>query len=184
MLARAYDEGTSFFGRNSDHAHNAMVMKLMLEKSDSISMYCGEMSVFRKKFYDIIRQKDAETGNKIETLMAQALEAFCSKEKAEIKIILPHFDSSYLNDLIVDKNDFLRVAQIAALPTIPDAGFQESVRQLNHFSFTHDRRISRIEIEEDKHAALLMIGDEPAITDFPVKIFKTLSRSASPICLN
>ena len=182
-LREAYENNSLFFGTNRDHAHNAMVMRLMLEKSNNISMFCGEMSVFRKKFYDKIRENNPELGDRIEKIMIDTLNEFVRKDNAIINIILTSFKSDYLEDLIVDGDSFVKVARIMYLPKLSYPGYDNAVDLMNHFSFTEDRRISRVETKADEHEAILMIGEDPSVTDMPAETFEDLRRIATPVSL-
>ena len=56
-----YQQLMSYFQReeykttsNKDRAHNTTMLRFMLDNSNTVKMFCGEMSVFRNKFYDTI----------------------------------------------------------------------------------------------------------------------------------
>ncbi|MBD5272045.1 MAG: hypothetical protein HDS42_02030 [Bacteroides sp.] len=173
-----YQKGKINVVRNSDRSHNAMIMRLMLESSDEISMFCGEMSIFRKGFYDHIKTENKERGEKIEALISKALKDFIGREQAKLNIILPSFDESFLNDLIVEKEEFRKVANIHVLPSIDDKGYNEALKQLNHFSYTKDKKITRIEDDMDLHEATLIIGLVEPIAEKTKSIFNRLSKTA------
>lgn len=180
-LKEALDKGEVFEERNYNHSHNAMVMRLMLEASSDIYMYCGAMSIFRKCFYNKIRECNEIMGDEIEAIMRNTLSEYLENKKGKLNIILQKYKTEYLEDLIVEKEVFLKRAKISALPDLPYEGYKESVKQVNHFSYTKDRKISRWEIDMVKHEAMVYIGDDRKITDVPVKIFKSLSQGAVPV---
>lgn len=180
-LKDALSKGKNYEDRNHNRSHNAMVMKLMLENSDEINMFCGEMSIFRKGFYDEIRIKHPEEGNLLETLMREALNEFFNKKKSLINIILQRYEVKYLDDLIVDKEIFLKHVKLSHLPELDYEGYRKSVKHVNHFSFTKDRKIARWEMNMDKHEAIVNIGKDKRPTKVPVRIFKILKRSAIPV---
>lgn len=180
-LKNALNSGVDFEERNFDRSHNAMVMRLMLENSEEIFMFCGEMSIFRKSFYDEIRKKSQEEGDRLEEMMRQALSNFLDKKKAKINIILQNYSTDYFDTLIVDKNRFLKNAKIYALPMLEYDGYKESVKQINHFSYTKDRRISRWEVDMTEHEANVAIGPNQEPTEIPMRIFNVLKKGALQI---
>ena len=66
-LRRYYDSlceklknGTPDIVLNDDRAHNSVIERFMLDSSKIVCMYCGEMSVFRRRFYAHIDSSIAE----------------------------------------------------------------------------------------------------------------------------
>mgnify|MGYP006878193108 CR=1 FL=1 len=62
-LCDTFDRGEMDFVMNHDRAHNAVIECFMLNKSNVINMYCGEMSVFREGFYNHINQDSSTSLN-------------------------------------------------------------------------------------------------------------------------
>ena len=83
-LCDTFDRGEMDFVMNHDRAHNAVIECFMLNKSNVINMYCGEMSVFREGFYNHINQdsnydlKEGETalGDEIKKKVIKSLREF------------------------------------------------------------------------------------------------------------
>lgn len=154
VLKSAYEKNKLLFRKNSDCAHNAMIMRLMLEKSRHISMYCGEMSVFRSAFYNKIKESDSAAGERIETEVRKALVGFLAKEDSSIDIILENEPACLFNDFIVPYADLKDKVHLAYLP-----GYIDNKSSIGHFSFTEDEKIVRLELDKKEHVALCKIGD-------------------------
>lgn len=89
---------------NSDRSHNATVFRFMLDNSKAIKMYCGELSVFRKSFYDHVK-KNAEQGEgvKIMDAMSESLRTFLAKDDTHLTIIVENYMPELLKDVVVDE---------------------------------------------------------------------------------
>ena len=79
---------------NSDRAHNAVIERFMLDTSNNIKMYCGEMSVFREGFYRHIDQSVMDfMGDGQETLgsilkqqLCESLRGFINNSNSKLSI--------------------------------------------------------------------------------------------------
>ena len=154
-LCEAYDRNEWFFAQNEDRAHNAVIMLVMLEKSNYIKMFCGEMSVFRNSFYDEIEKEHLGQGVELKRRMADALRRFLNREDSTLKIVMEFFDKAFFSDTIVPKTFFVSNSnvELSALP-------KELAGKLNipHLAFTEDERMVRIELDKDTHEAICKIG--------------------------
>jgi hypothetical protein len=85
---------------NSDRAHNATIERFMLDNSNLINMYCGQMSVFREGFYEYINRDNPALGERIKEQVKKSLQDFINKPEAVLNIYFEKFDNTYLEDLI------------------------------------------------------------------------------------
>ena len=107
-LCDTFDRGEMDFVMNHDRAHNAVIECFMLNKSNVINMYCGEMSVFREGFYNHINQdnnydlKEGETalGDEIKKKVIKSLREFINRPNVSLNIYFERFDRKFLRDLI------------------------------------------------------------------------------------
>ena len=56
-LIQNFKNKNPVFQYNKDRAHNSVVLRLMLDTSTSIKMYCGQLSVMRTGFYEHIKTR-------------------------------------------------------------------------------------------------------------------------------
>ncbi len=176
-LKEAYETDKLYLSRNTDTAHNAMIMRLMLEKSTKIYIYCGKMSVFRRDFYDGLTASNLP-GEEIKSLVVEALNNFLKRKNSALEIILEsECDYSNLDDLIVDAREFRKKANIYYLP---DSIKNKS--QLKHFSFSGDEKVVRIETDKSQREAICKIGLDSHLPS-PLSNFKDLRSIAIPLSI-
>lgn len=82
-LKHAYETDQFYLSRNTDTAHNTMIMRLMLKKSNKIYTYCGNMSVFRQSFYDSLHAANLH-GEEIKQFMIEVLTDFLKRKNTSI----------------------------------------------------------------------------------------------------
>lgn len=160
QLASYFDnKSEETFGNNPDRSHNAALMEQMLRcGAGEICMYCGTMSVFRNEFYDEIDKEDSsKSGRQIKDSVAAALSSFIQKDNSRLRILMRNFEDSYLDDLIIPKDVFLKAigeGKVTLSRLNPDFPMPE----MDHFSFTSGQRIVRFETDPDKHTANYVIN--------------------------
>lgn len=154
-LCDAYDLNEWYYTQNKDRAHNATVMRVMLEKSSDISMYCGEMSVFRKGFYRHINEIYTGKGDELKEHVSSALKNFIEKDRASLRIIVENFKDEILNDLIIPREEFATSLAVSIYQLPDEIG---NKRNLPHIAFTTDERMVRLELNKITHQALCKIG--------------------------
>lgn len=152
-LLDAYDNNQVLYCDNTDRLHNAAIMRLMLEKGDGIMMYCGEMSIFRNVFYEEIAKTSPLEAGKWKQIIKDALIRYLSIGKI-LDVVVENYSDMLLNDCILSKeeiSDFpIRIYQLP-----------ESIgnkRDIQHFSFTSDEKIVRLETAKKDHSAICKIG--------------------------
>ena len=174
-LCDTFDRGEMDFVMNHDRAHNAVIECFMLNKSNVINMYCGEMSVFREGFYNHINQdsnydlKEGETalGDEIKKKVIKSLREFINRPNVSLNIYFERFDRKFLRDLID-----LRV-------------FSDGVssEKMAHVSYT-DTNIVRMERNPQTHEATCAINPPEEILSKVKATFKSMSLVGEEIKLN
>lgn len=147
------------YSSNKDRLHNAAIVYKMLESAKEVNMFCGEMSVFRKSFYDKIEQDaTAEVASEARDKVATALKTFLSKDGHRLNIVFEKFSSTYLDDMIIAPEIWRqacheeRVTQRVLFKTLVTRS------DINHFSVTDDKRLYRMELNKKAHQAILAIN--------------------------
>lgn len=143
---------------NNDRSHNATVLRFMLDHSKAIKMYCGELSVFRKGFYDHV-EKNAEQGDGelIMNEMDKSLRNFLSKDDTHLTIIVENYTPELLKDVVVDEfAEAVKRGQVELRQLGDDLSFK---KVLNHFTVT-DSKIVRAEQSKEEHSAVCTMHDD------------------------
>lgn len=187
-LRRYYDSlceklknGTPDIVLNDDRAHNSVIERFMLDSSKTVCMYCGEMSVFRKRFYahidsSIAENETEENGKTLGTILKDdvvtSLRLFMDKPDARLHIFFEKYDAAYLEDLI-DRSLFLEGISIGKinLYKLDDNLFLKD--GVVHTSFT-DTHIIRIERNPLTHEAICAINASGDIVQNVEKTFKSM----------
>lgn len=141
---------------NRDRVHNSVIMSFVLEKSNSICMYCGEMSVFRKPFYEyIIRDNHPDLGDFLKKKLSRSMSDFINRDDTDLQIILEKKMTSIPDDLIFE-DDFLEAVKVGKIKISylnPDIVFNNT---MSHFSFTS--RTVRMEKDKKEHTAIFSVN--------------------------
>lgn len=172
QLIDAILSGISSVAMNRDRSHNAMIMKCMLDTSDSICMYCGEMSIFRNNFYEHINNcSSSKLGNTIKEFLKRSIQNFLSKETANLSIILAHKIESLPDDMIDLPifNEHLKTGKIKI------GYLQEGMvfnKGMSHFSFTDN--ILRVEKDMLERSAICAINPDNELLHNYRQLFQTL----------
>lgn len=164
---------------NNDRAHNSVVERVMLEKSQLINMYCGEMSIFREKFYSYINEnnndyeQEPQLGDILKTRVIEALKDFINRPNAQLNIYFERFDPSYLKDLI-DLEVFrigIKLNKICMFK-LDDSLFLKV--GIAHTTYT-DSNIIRIERNSDTHEAVCGLNISGDILESVKSTFATMA---------
>lgn len=189
-LCDTFDRGEMDFVMNHDRAHNAVIECFMLNKSNVINMYCGEMSVFREGFYNHINQdsnydlKEGETalGDEIKKKVIKSLREFINRPNVSLNIYFERFDRKFLRDLIDLRvfSDGVSSEKIR-LFKLEDNLFLKS--DMAHVSYT-DTNIVRMERNPQTHEATCAINPPEEILGKVKATFKSMSLVGEEIKLN
>ena len=174
-LVERLESGKPLYFSNSDRSHNAMVMKFMLNKSSIINMYCGEMSVFRKSFYDHIEKDSSEliARNLIDDI-SRSLDLFLNKDDVQFNIIVETYKEEYLNDLICGEAFSLGIREKKInLFKLKDDSFKN---KFDHFTVS-DAKLVRLEEDKDKHIAICSLNHDDIYHRAKTSFLKMMSIS-------
>lgn len=156
QLSQAYDSNECFFAQNRDRVHNAIITRVMLEKAQSIHMFCGSLSVFTKEFYNkFSNDYSAEVINDIKSKITTSLGEYIKDENKELVIILENQNSNLADDFIIPYENFKKSRNVK-LYVIED--FVLSKSKLNHFAFTEEEHMVRLETDKKDHEAICKVG--------------------------
>ena len=165
-----------FYRYNKDRKHNAAIMAAMFDTSDTIRMYCGSMSVFRKGFVENIGEKD----NEIIQLLWEKIQDFSKKPNASLDIIVENYPKEGFHDfheqqLFVEMQN-RGILTVSCLPD--DLGFKETIP---HFAFSSSC-IVREEQDKNSHSALCTINDKEFLNDSQ-KLFHIIKDLSNKVAL-
>lgn len=155
------EESSSHY--NSDRSHNASVMRFMLDKSSSINMYCGQLSVFRESFFKHIKEDNAkecsenDISDNLKNTLIESLISFLNKEDVSLNIIFESYDDKYFEDLIC-RDEFLKGIEKNKIRLYKLDNSLSFKKYIYHFSYT-DSQIVRLEQDKMKHSAICTIKD-------------------------
>lgn len=169
----------SFVG-NSGHGHNAVIMRLMLENSRVINMYCGSLSVFSDPFFTDIEKRDsADVANHLKDNLKSALSRFLDKG-GRLNIILENFTKDWQSHIIIgitEWTEYMRNRQIS-VRYIPD--ILTVKKNINHVAFNDTNTIERLEIDKDRHTAICRLNSSDSIENQD-QMFQTLIGCSEPL---
>lgn len=178
-LVRNYNSRVCLSVANSDRAHNATIIRFMLDTSQNINMFCGEMSVFRKNFYTHIGRNHIGLGQKVKDDLVKSLQSFVERGTGKLNIVLEKFSYSMFKDLI-SQNVFRTGVQSGVISfrvlnrrAILAAG-------LSHCTFT-DKGIVRMEVDQDSHSAICSVNINRPTLDVLMSNFNIIQRASTPI---
>lgn len=159
-LQQAFQEKAEAYYYNTDRSHNATVMRFMFDNATNIKMYCGELSVLRKNFYEHIvndgmGEKDVDSMKKA---MSQSLLGFLNKENSRLEIVLENYSENIFMDLICEELflENMRKKKIRLYKLDNELSFKKNI---NHFSYT-DTNILRFEEDKTLHNAICVFHND------------------------
>ncbi len=150
-----YDNNNSSSELNSDRLHNAAIMKLMLESSNEIFMFCGCLSVFRPEFYERIAEvHGADTAEYIRIEMIKALAEFFADNNHRLNVILESGVNDLESSMIVDE-ETVRAAVSGG--NLKSSALNSSFlwgNSLSHFAYSKDSEMLRLESNKIEHTGI------------------------------
>ncbi|MBD5333059.1 MAG: hypothetical protein HDR97_04885 [Bacteroides sp.] len=156
-----YDDKKASSELNSDRMHNAAIMKLMLESSRDIFMFCGSLSIFRPEFYQHIAGKyDSETADYVKVRIAKALSDFLSDEKRHLNVILEKDVKDLESSMILDCETVRSAINRGTLSLKSLNSKFLWGNMLSHFAYSNDSEMLRIEEDKIEHAGLFVTKDK------------------------
>ena len=177
-LRQNFENNSPIFQYNKDRAHNSVVLRLMLDTSTSIKMYCGQMSVIRTDFYEHIKKEDADLAEKLLSELQESFEKFITKDGNKLTIILETYKDEYLQDLICG-DDFKRGLKNGKIELLKLNDKLTFKHQLYHFSLS-DTMIVRIEQDKEQHSAVCSLNQKN-IYDSANNVFNNIEAIAEKV---
>lgn len=156
-------------------------MYFMLDTSNVVSMYCGEMSVFRESFYSHIdsdSNNDKGLGQFLKNKVINSMTNFIDRDNAELQIILENKMFKLPDDIIFDNNfsEAIKYGKIKLSYLKPEMVFTSG---MSHFSFTQD--VVRMEKNKEQHTAICAVNAPNELIDSYQSHFENLKKAATPI---
>lgn len=160
-LKTAFESGTPSVRYNRDRAHNAVIMCFMFDHSNVVNMYCGQMSVLRKDFFDKINAQnefnDFKLGDELKGHLKDSLESFLGKDNSRLNILFESYSSEYQTDLI-SEDKMRKAAKDKKLSMMVLPADLKIRKSLDHFTVS-DSGIYRFEDDKEQHSALCSFND-------------------------
>lgn len=183
-LQAKFDSKKVDFELNENRAHNTTIVRFMLDNSNNINMYCGEMSVFRNNFYNYINENANGRellGNYLKEKLVESLSSFVNRENSKLNIYLEKFNNDYFDDLI-DLRIFCEgiAAGKINIYRLNDKLFLKS--GLSHISYT-DTNIVRMERDKYTHEAICAINVSQEIIKTWEDAFVYMKSAAELVCM-
>ena len=183
-LQTKYEAGKVDFELNENRAHNTTIVRFMLDNSNLINMYCGEMSVFRDNFYKYINENEKNgefLGNDLKRKLIESIYTFINRENTILNIYLEKFSTDYFEDLIAPKifNEGIATGKIN-IYKLNDKLLLKS--GLTHVSYT-DTNIIRMERDKYTHEAICAINVSKEMKKTWEDAFMYMQSAAEPVCM-
>lgn len=171
-----YESGVLRSLPNNDRKHNATILCFMLDTSNEINMYCGEMSIFREKFYSYV---DDNCGEALKEDVIGALNAFVQRQNVKLNIIVENYSDDIFSDVICA--DIFRAGihkkKIYMRKLNKDSAVTDG---LTHCVYTNTKAV-RIEEDKDKHSGMFLANMSDALLDKLKSNYNYLTKSSEPI---
>lgn len=169
---------------NSDRVHNSVIMSAMLDTSNKICMYCGEMSVFRTPFYNHIENDDNNQeglGDFLKSRIIKSMTEFIKRENVNLQVILEKKISEFPANEIIFGDNFLEAIKNGKIKISylnPNIVFNSA---MSHFTFTS--KSVRMEKDKKEHTAIFSINAPDKILEDYHSHFDNLKEAAIPLCI-
>lgn len=164
--------------KNDDRSKNAMIMSVMFDNCDEVTMYCGEMSVFRKSFYREIDKICEGAGGRALGEVKNSLNHFL-RNNHKLTIVLEHFKDSYLEDLISDQ---IKESKSVCLRIVNKDRLWTSVLSHTALGKKHGNIvIRRRELNFHSRSARCLVNPSPDAAEESNKLMSYILEASSPI---
>lgn len=175
-LEKLYSKEEFSMISNDDCDKNAIVTSVMLQKSTSIEMYCGKMSVFREAFYQHISSKK---GNKSASYakeeMQKSLETFIKKDDSLMKIYVENYSTDILSDLLPDFKKGIAIGKIRIFSVDK---YMILASGIDHIAYADNGNMTRLETDRESHSANCCFHLDSQLSQTASDIFDSLRRAS------
>lgn len=165
--------------QNEERRHNATIILSMLDTSNTINMFCGEMSVFRNRFYLYVEEKNAGEGISLKRKMDEAIKRFVNKPGTKLNIILERYDVSFLDDL-VSRSAFMQGLSSGKIVIRKLNKRWAGGHKLSHCVYT-DKKSVRYEEDQKKHSGIFIANMSRMLEQKVVSNFDNLTKVSEPV---
>lgn len=154
-LSNDLKSGKPVTEQNHDRVHNVAIVRLMLENSSKVNIFCGRMTIFRSEFYEhIALSYGRELADQLKEILAQSLRKFLSDKSKTLCILNENYHPEMMDDLIVPAELFRRSIANGNLNIKRlDDDFLWSDK-LSHFCCAPDISAMRLESDKSLHEGI------------------------------
>lgn len=150
---------------NRDRAHNAMIEAELLTQCSRVRMYCGEMSVFRGRFYNhIAKSHGNEIADYCRDAMRSAVESFLSRPGTTLDVIVENYRDDLTDDLIFPRQLWRQALSDSkiTLRRLDNPSILKGC--IAHTASGDGNKILRVEMDKDKHEAICLFNADKKVT--------------------
>lgn len=142
--------------RNERREHNAKIMNIMFMESDSIDMFCGEMSILRDSFYRRIDASSENLGTDLKEELAANIDSFLYANK-KLRIFTLRYKPEMVDEFITPELRTHLGKEVEIY--VPDQEMS-LVPTMAHISVGRKKGhpfMVRVETDQNSHSALCTI---------------------------
>ncbi len=172
-LENAAKGSSPYYCYNEDREHNAAILSAMFSTSNRIKMYCGSMSVFRKSFWDKIKNSSP-----IVQIFKEKLNEFAGHENNSLEIVVENYpENGFCDFKFKDILSKMLEAKKLKLYKLGDSiTFKE---EIPHFTLASACFV-RVEQDKENHSALCAINNEELMNSSEI-FYSKLKEFANPV---
>lgn len=180
-LRDACRSNTKMAFANSDRCHNATIVRNMLDFGGHISMYCGEMSVFRRGFYNhIAKEHGSDVAKRLITDIRNSLANFLTNDNNSLDIVVASQDPDITKDIIASDTFGLGSMTGCINVSCVDRNLI-SVRIMPHFMLNDNHSMIRMEINNKSHSGIFVANADREMFGNLSDGISVILSSSSPI---
>lgn len=178
-LEKLYDNGSFSMVSNDNRTKNAIVTSVMLEKSKSINMFCGEMSIFRERFYcHINSERGEEMAKYAKETIEDALNDFIRRDEVCMNVYIENYSPDIMKDMLPSCKKGIRDGKIKIYKVNQN---QILKRCVDHISIADCGKMTRMETDRESHNANCCFNLNPQLAQVAIDIIKDIERASSYI---
>lgn len=154
---------------NPDRLHNAVAMRAIFETAKkSVSMYCGEFSLFRKNFGDILRGElgsieKTERDKMIACLVGRlndSLKTFLEEKGSRLEVIIENYDFKLEDEPVYEVlKPYIKCGRVMFYELSNDSNQTKYIDHIGHFTFA-DCEMYRREQDQKEHKAYVCFNNK------------------------
>lgn len=182
VLEKKLADSLADMEENDDCAHNAVVNSVMLENCTEIKMYCGQMALFHKKFYDRVKNETGseECAKETKEMFLQSLSDFIGRPNSHLTIFVENHDQ-ISSDNILDRDLINTALQKKIIEIFKVDGTLIFKSALQHMTVGDKNRMVRWETDKRSHSAQCFFHVDKSFEDNTDTLFSYLEKAATQI---